>query len=374
MAKYADLTCCLPALEAASGEELECVIYEKLARAFDRSRILDKRFLVYLNTRGIDGKRLWCADVEHLDAETTENLLSFVMYSDHTKRGTLMKAFEEGYLQRILWRLAELDGTWTRPNVIAFHHEYDVDGYLSNWYAAPFLFGSHAFATSGHWLMWQKARVHRDWEKADEILNETDLDHVKWLGRHVENYDKTWEEVRIPLMRVGLRHKFVQNRRLANNLLSTGSAALAEAAPGDQTWGVGIGRGDPKLEDPANWYGDNLLGRTLMEVRADLRQLSVMDGRLEWPERCLHASQVWQMSLLELSRIPSTRPVALMYATVVAHNVPSFYGAKDVLRQMRASIAEIDNSMRFNRGDGLPITGWRELLDELALQVRLCRI
>ena len=109
-----------------------------------------------------------------------------------------------------------------------------------------------------------------------------------------------------------------------------------------------------------------------MEVRSELRQLCAMDGRLEWPIDALRGSQVWRMNLLELSRVPSMRSFSLMYATVVAQQCPtSFTDARDVLRKVRESIGQVDDSIRLDEGKGLPVTGWYELLDELALQARL---
>ena len=219
-------------------------------------------------------------------------------------------------------------------------------------------------------MMWQKAQVFRDPDMAQKILAATDQGTVKHLGKQVHGYsDEVWDAVNQQLMRVGLRQKFVQNDRLLNDLLSTGSAALGEAAGHKDTkWGVGFFKGDPKLDDPANWYGLNLLGRTLADVRSDLRQLSATDGALEWPIEVLKNSMVWNMNLLELSRVPSTRPFALMYATIVAQHVPQYHDAKEVLRKVRSGIGDIVTHT------ALPVTGRFELLDELALQARLGRL
>lgn len=112
-----------------------------------------------------------------------------------------------------------------------------------------------------------------------------------------------------------------------------------------------------------------------MEVRSELRQLCAVDGPLGWPVDALRQSHVWGMNLLELSRIPSARSFAFMYATVVAQQCPAnFSDARDVLRKVRSSIGEIDESIRLDEGRTLPATGWHELLDELALQVRLGRL
>ena len=64
-----------------------------------------------------------------------------------------------------------------------------------------------------------------------------------------------------------------------------------------------------------------------------------------------------------------------MYAAIVAQQVTGqFHGTRDVLKKVTEPIGAIDESMRTNMGSGLPITGWKELLDELALQVRLGRV
>jgi len=347
--------------------------------------ILAKDYIRTLEDTGMMGAMAWHANVETLPMDVVVAILVLVHRSergmyDPSDKTPLMFALEDGYALRLLKRIAELDGTWERPNVVTFYHEYGRDGYLSNWYeTAPFTFGGRTFATSEHWMMWQKACVFGSWDIADKILqvSASDQGKVKWLGKQVKGYtDDIWDAVNLQLMRVGLRQKFLQNKRLFNDLLGTGSAVLGEAAgTKDAKWGVGFDKHSPKLADPANWYGKSLLGRTLMEVRSELRQLSSNGGQLDWSVDALRQSQVWGMNLLELSRVPSIRSFALMYATVVAQQCPTcFSDARDVLSKVRASIGEIDESMSADVERGLPITGWHELLDELALQLRLGKI
>jgi len=54
-------------------------------------------------------------------------------------------------------------------------------------------------------------------------------------------------------------------------LLSTGEIVLAEAAPNDRIWGVGLKLGDPRLQDEQTWQGQNVLGKALMKARAHIR-------------------------------------------------------------------------------------------------------
>ena len=353
----------------------------ELIHAMYRPEIVDKKYRETLDSHGLEGARPWFANVESLDLDTTVALLTWVHRADHFNEGTMSRCLENGFVYRILHRLAELDGTWVRPNVVTFYHEYEKGGYLSNWYeSAPFTYQGRTFATSEHWMMWQKACVFGSWDTAEQILAlpASEQGKVKWLGKNrVPGFvPDVWDAVDLQLMRVGLRQKFVQNERLLNDLLGTGSAVLGEAAGvKDTKWGVGFDKHSPKLADPANWYGDSLLGRTLMEVRSELRQLCAMDGRLEWPVDALRESQAWRMNLLELSRAPSARSFALMYATIVAQQCPAtFSDARDVLCKVRTSIGQIDESIRIDEGRVLPVTGWYELLDELALQARLGKL
>ena len=59
----------------------------------------------------------------------------------------------------------------------------------------------------------------------------------------------------------------MQNETLKTYLLSTVGKILVEASPEDRIWGIGMKAGDPGIEDPNNWKGQNLLGYAIMEVR-----------------------------------------------------------------------------------------------------------
>lgn len=71
-----------------------------------------------------------------------------------------------------------------------------------------------------------------------------------------------WEEVKDGVMEGIVRAKFRQNPDLAQKLLATGDAEIAEGNTwGDTYWGVDVRTG----------RGKNQLGRTLMKIRAELR-------------------------------------------------------------------------------------------------------
>ena len=66
--------------------------------------------------------------------------------------------------------------------------------------------------------------------------------------------------------------KYSQNASLKKLLLSTENKVIVEASPMDIIWGVGLHPNDDKVLDESNWRGQNLLGKTLMEVRDKLNE------------------------------------------------------------------------------------------------------
>ncbi len=281
MPRYEHITQYINRIQAISTEAKCRQLHQEFLDSCCNPFVLDCDYRSTLEAHWLTNGRHLRANVEALDLDAAVAVLTLIHRAGRGVRNPsdptpLMRDFWNGYAVRLLQRIAELDGTWVRPNVVTFYHEYQQDGYLSNWYVSPFEYRGITFPTGEHWMMWQKAQVFRDPDMAQKILAATDQGTVKHLGKQVHGYsDEVWDAVNQQLMRVGLRQKFVQNDRLLNDLLSTGSTALGEAAGHEDTkWGVGFFKGDPKLDDPANWYGLNLLGRTLADVRSDLRQLS----------------------------------------------------------------------------------------------------
>ena len=133
---------------------------------------------------------------------------------------------------------------------------------------------------------------------------------------------------------------------------------------------------DPRFANPAKWQGENLLGRTCMRVRADLRQLIAM-GKLDEVRRGRTEIDpaIAGMTLLQLSRIPATRAAIYCYATIVSHTVPHVPSAGAFLKMNpNLTVVSVTQSMQTNMGGGLPVTGWYELLRELEIQHALGRL
>lgn len=155
--------------------------------------------------------------------------------------------------------------------IICFHNPGEPNGYLSNWYPSVFRLGGVEYASMEQYIMYQKAILFQDVETARQILATEKPGAIKALGRGVQNYnDAVWSGQRQIIVYQGLLEKFRQNKALKKQLLTTGESVLAECAVQDRIWGIGLSMKDPGRFDLNAWQGQNLLGFSLMCVRAAL--------------------------------------------------------------------------------------------------------
>ena len=68
----------------------------------------------------------------------------------------------------------------------------------------------------------------------------------------------------------GVLQKFLQNPELAEKLLETGEQMIAECAVKDKIWGIGLSMWDEERFCVDKWKGKNLLGKILMQERAEI--------------------------------------------------------------------------------------------------------
>ncbi len=156
--------------------------------------------------------------------------------------------------------------------IICFHNPNEENGYLSNWYLSSFTINNINFSSSEQYMMYQKALCFENYDIARQILQTNDVALIKSLGRSVSNYDDAiWSNIRQKVVYDALMAKFGQNIDLKEKLLNTNDAILAECAVKDTIWGIGISMYDLNRFDTSKWLGKNLLGKTLMQVRQDLR-------------------------------------------------------------------------------------------------------
>ena len=118
--------------------------------------------------------------------------------------------------------------------------------------------------------MYGKALLFNDKFNAYEILNAEGPTKAKQFGRRVKGFDlNIWKDNCEKIMFECCYEKFKQNKKLQKILLSTNDSILIEASPRDKIWGIGF-NAKTALKTSKEEWGSNLLGLTLMKVRAEL--------------------------------------------------------------------------------------------------------
>ncbi len=154
--------------------------------------------------------------------------------------------------------------------MVFFWKEDEEYGCFSNWYRRKFVIDDFEYLFAEQYMMAQKAKLFHDSERYTAILCATQPWECKDLGRQVEPFDcKVWNEVKYEVVKTANKAKFGQNPDLKAKLLETGDSILAEASPKDAVWGIGLDADAAAKTDPSEWPGQNLLGKILMELRAE---------------------------------------------------------------------------------------------------------
>jgi ribA/ribD-fused uncharacterized protein len=126
------------------------------------------------------------------------------------------------------------------------------------------------FNCSEQALMANKAALFNDNVCLDKIMATSSPIAIKRLGRQVKKFDvSVWEKYRFQIMFDVLSAKFSKNSYLSleEKLHATGVLPIAEAAPNDAIWGIGMSVRDAYHLPAASWTGLNLLGAALVAVR-----------------------------------------------------------------------------------------------------------
>lgn len=156
--------------------------------------------------------------------------------------------------------------------VIGFYRERDEYGCFSNFYRSKFTLHGRTYFCSEQFIMVQKAQLFGDSRRIDLMMRANTPAECKALGREVFPFSaEKWEAECDRLVLPGLIAKFMQNEEIRDILLSTGDAILAECAPRDRIWGIGMGVSNPDVQHPERWSGRNRLGNLLMVTRRIIR-------------------------------------------------------------------------------------------------------
>lgn len=75
-----------------------------------------------------------------------------------------------------------------------------------------------------------------------------------------------WESIKFKVMKYAVMCKVMQNPDVRFSLMQTGDEEIVENSPHDNVWGIG-----------KDGKGSNLLGKILMEIREEIKNMDVND-------------------------------------------------------------------------------------------------
>lgn len=143
----------------------------------------------------------------------------------------------------------------------------------SNFYYAPFYHQGKLFKWAEQAIMYRKAKLFGAHNVAEKIMQATNPNECKKLGRSREiPFDNAiWDKNKEKIFKEILRDKF-KLKPLRTKMLQTANRKFAEASPYDKIWGIGLKETDPDATNESKWRGQNLLGKILTEIRDEIKE------------------------------------------------------------------------------------------------------
>lgn len=204
------------------------------------------------------------------DEHDAHNLLvSELLESKGLVCGTIALGAKVIYLNNLEEELLDYDGTQIvmTDELVLFWKSPAV---FCQWSLASFEVDGVAYSSAEQFMMAGKARLFGDECSLQAIMNTDNPADQQAIGRRILGYrEDVWINNRYPIVLNGTVAKFGQDYDRREVLLNTGSRIIAEASPNDSIWGIGLSATQPDAYQSAKW-GQNLLGRALMEAREQL--------------------------------------------------------------------------------------------------------
>ena len=184
--------------------------------------------------------------------------------------------------------LAKWNALPDRPHpVVLFYDENQVNGWYSNfwihpdpWYfVLPPWCNAAAIQAAGLPAAFEvncgeiavmacKAAVFADFESFRSILAADSPARAKQLGRSVANFDQArWDTLVCSIALEVTSAKAAADSLVATALRASDNSLIAEAAPNDTVWGIGLPADNPRALNPRQWRGSNVLGWAWMHER-----------------------------------------------------------------------------------------------------------
>lgn len=146
---------------------------------------------------------------------------------------------------------------------IFFYKVQDPYGCFSNFSRHSIDLQGQTWPTSEHYYQAQKYQGTPHQDLCDQIRQAPTPEAAAALGRNpMYAVQSDWEAIKPEIMYRAVRTKFLMHGAIQAELLGTGEELIVENSPLDAYWGCG-----------ADGKGHNQLGKILMQVRQEIRQL-----------------------------------------------------------------------------------------------------
>lgn len=150
---------------------------------------------------------------------------------------------------------------------IYFYHKRDKYYQFTNFFRSPIELDGKRWPTTEHYFQAQKfvgtplVEIIRQKERPREIF--------EFARKSSSQCRKDWKEVRIQVMRKALMAKFTQHDNLRQLLVGTGQRQLIKHTENDNFWA-----------DGGDGFGENQLGKLLMEVQDKFPKAEIMNSAI----------------------------------------------------------------------------------------------
>jgi hypothetical protein len=138
---------------------------------------------------------------------------------------------------------------------------------LSNLHPANIYIDGNPFGSSEHYYQTKKCQEHGNSALAAQIRQAVTPREAMNMGKAIKPSKQWTSTVGVQIMTQALKAKF-QIPEMKNYLCAT--AGVIGEGTKHPFWGVGHNLHTPEAMLVANWYGDNLMGKILTELRQDL--------------------------------------------------------------------------------------------------------
>ena len=150
--------------------------------------------------------------------------------------------------------------------VTAFQGKDDI---LSNFYPCEINCHGILVKLSQHAYQYVKAIRSGDLETAQNIKNAPTAFLAKQAARKLP-YNRCWKDEKYEVMKDIIIEKTKQVKEFKDYLMDTKSSILVETVYGDYYWSCGLNKDDAMFTKKTYWFGENQMGKLLMELRCNL--------------------------------------------------------------------------------------------------------